>query len=367
MTEKYLLDVIIAGLQGDSTKVELAALTLSRDLKKKDPRMSAKILDILSDYSFFGNTRLRSAKVAPPPIDKDSQLEMATIITPDLLQHEQPILSVSIQAATDRFIDERNHGDLLLKEGLRPSNSLLLTGPPGTGKTMLAKYFASALNKNLVMLDLSASISSLLGKTGANIKRVLDYAKATSSVLLLDEFDAIAKRRDDITDLGEIKRVVNILLMEMENWPISSVLIATSNHPELLDKAVWRRFDHIFPMALPNYDQRLRILKAQFPHIDLAKHNTVLDKVAELLEENSAADICRYANNIKRRMLIKGDSFVHSVVNEVGVFSLNKKSKGMVCVLAKEELGDAISVREIGALVGLSSSGVQHHLAKHKS
>lgn len=367
MTDKYILDLITAGLEGDSSKVEIAALTLSRDLRKQHPELSTKIRTILSEYSFFGNKVVRGGKMGPPPVDPDSQLQMASIIQPDPLLFVRPILEKSINNAVDNFIEERKNAEILLQNGVRPPSSLLLTGLPGTGKTMLAKYLASALNKDLITLDISASISSLLGKTGSNIKKVLNYAKNTSSVLLLDEFDAIAKKRDDISDLGEIKRVVNVLLMEMEEWPISSLLIATSNHPELLDKAVWRRFDHVFNIDLPNLDQRSNIISNQFADLSNTLDKAILNKIAVLLEGNNASDICRFANNVKRRMLVKNDPFIRSIVNEIGTFSLNKKSKGLLCVLAKETLGEEISVRDLAAITGLSSSGVQHHLSKYKN
>jgi SpoVK/Ycf46/Vps4 family AAA+-type ATPase len=368
MNEKYLLDIITAGLNGDTSKVEVAALTFSRDIKKQYPEISIKIRNIISDHSFFGNQAIRAGKIITPPTDPDSNLEMATTILPDLKTYLRPILNEKIETEVDNFLEERKNIDVLLENGIKPSNRILLTGAPGTGKTMLAKYLASALSKNLIIMDISSSISSLLGKTGANIKRVLNYAKNSSSVLLLDEFDAIAKRRDDVTDLGELKRVVNVLLMEMEEWPISSLLIATSNHPELLDKAVWRRFDFNFNIDLPSQEQRIKILKDQFTdqRIDSVQLN-FLNQIAILLEDVNAADICRFSNSVKRRILIKKEKFINSLLFEIGNYSINKKNKGELCILAKEYFGDEISVRELASITGLSSSGVQHHITKSKN
>ncbi len=103
-----------------------------------------------------------------------------------------------------------------------------------------------------MVLDLSAVMSSFLGRTGNNLRVVLDYAKASHGVLLLDEFDAIAKRRDDTVEVGELKRLVTVLLQEIDVWPSDGLLIAATNHQELLDPAVWRRFDAVIRFSLPS-------------------------------------------------------------------------------------------------------------------
>ena len=104
----------------------------------------------------------------------------------------------------------------------------------------------------LLTLDLSSVMSSFLGRTGANVRRVLDYARATPSVLLLDELDAVAKRRDDATEVGELKRLVTVLLQEIDSWPEGALLLAATNHPDLLDPAVWRRFELVVDFPVPD-------------------------------------------------------------------------------------------------------------------
>ena len=104
----------------------------------------------------------------------------------------------------------------------------------------------------MLTLDLATVMSSYLGKTGNNIKAVLNYASSFPCVLLLDEFDAIAKKRDDETDVGELKRLVTVLLQSIDDWPVSSILIAATNHGDLLDPAIWRRFDSIVEFDYPD-------------------------------------------------------------------------------------------------------------------
>ena len=152
---------------------------------------------------------------------------------------------------TGRAVFERQHEEELIKENLQPSHTALLTGPPGVGKTLAARWIALRLSRPLVTLDLTAVMSSFLGRTGNNVRNVLDYAKGIQCVFLLDEFDAIAKRRDDLVEVGELKRLVTVLLQEIDSWPASSLLIAATNHDELLDPAVWRRFEIVVKFPMP--------------------------------------------------------------------------------------------------------------------
>jgi SpoVK/Ycf46/Vps4 family AAA+-type ATPase len=360
--EKYLLDLVTSALEGNATKSEMASLNLSRVLRSGNPDLSEKIRELLSIYSMHGSAAMRHAGSPPPPVDTDSHIEMATIIPPDIHWNKLLVLGPAVRDRIDSFLEERSNVHLLLENNIRPSNSLLLIGPSGTGKTLLAHYLASRLNKNLVILDLSSAISSLLGKTGHNLKKVLQYARQHSSVLLLDEFDAIAKKRDDNTDLGEIKRVVNVLLMELEDWPTSSIVIATSNHPELLDKAIWRRFDHTIEVNLPELAQRQELLTHSLKTFYVEQHAEVdmIPLYAELLAGSSAADICKFSNNVKRKILIKKENPVEASLNELMLFTRDKKIKAKVCKIAKEKL--KLSIRDIAKLTSLSPAGVQHHL-----
>lgn len=362
---KFIIDLVYSGLVGETKRVELAALSLARILKKDDPEIAKGIQEAIGRFALAGTSNLRSMGESPIPIDQDSQLEMASILQPDLENNPFPILPSGIKERVGAFLEERQNIELLLAKNIKPSTSILLLGQPGTGKTMLAKHIASALNKNLVILDLSSSMSSLLGKTGANLKRVIQYAKQNASVLLFDEFDAIAKKRDDSTDLGEIKRVVNILLMELEDWPVSSVFIATSNYPELLDKAIWRRFDHSITIPVPEQSERVAILQnamEDFVDGDSGDVMRILEPIAELFEGKSPADLCRYINNVKRRSVLKSENPVVSLFEELEDVKDDKKIRGKFCVIAKKVLGDSITIRELADITGLSPAGVQHHL-----
>lgn len=186
------------------------------------------------------------------PVDSDSRQSLVSITRPADQLMQRPAWTSAIASSIDQLVREWASSKELRANGLSPIRSVLLAGPPGVGKTMTASWVAGVLRLPLLTLDLSTVMSSFLGKTGNNIRAVLDYAKAFPCVLLLDEFDSIAKRRDDETDVGELKRLVTVLLQAVDGWPDTSLLVAATNHEELLDPAVWRRFDLVLHFELPS-------------------------------------------------------------------------------------------------------------------
>jgi AAA+ superfamily predicted ATPase len=165
------------------------------------------------------------------------------------------VLSKQNRRAIDELVQENHRSDLLRSYNLSPRSRLLLTGAPGNGKTSLAEALANALMVPLVVARYDGLITSFLGETASRLRRLFDYAHTRQCVLFFDEFDTLGKERGDIHETGEIKRVVSSLLLQIDDLPWHVVVVCATNHPELLDRAVWRRFQIRLELTRPTNEQ----------------------------------------------------------------------------------------------------------------
>jgi SpoVK/Ycf46/Vps4 family AAA+-type ATPase len=353
--------LVEAGLAGNRQRLELLSLTAIRTLKGEHPQLAEDLGSLLSKFA-ANSASLRWHTAEPPPTDADGGLALLRVQPAD--NALEPVLEPMVYAVIARFLRERSEAECLLREGFAPPRTLLLKGLPGTGKTMLARWLALQLGLPLVVLDLATSISSFLGKTGANLRRSLDYARATPCVLLLDEFDAIAKRRDDSTEVGELKRIVNVLLKELEEWPLHSVLIAATNHPELLDPAIHRRFDVVLQMPLPGEAEREAILTRGTGRFANTLPKGFLAALARTLASTNGSELDTLAQGVVRRHVVEQAPLAFAFVEAVAerLPGVSKDDIGPLAKTLKETTG--LSVRDIAALVGKGSSTIQYHLSK---
>ena len=168
---------------------------------------------------------------------------------------DELLLGPEIIDACREVVEEHHRADLLRSHGLEPRNRILLTGPPGNGKTSLAEVIASMLGVPLFSLRYDGVIGSFLGETAGRLRKVFEFVRSRPCVLFLDEFDTIGKERGDVHETGEIKRVVSSLLLQVDAIPSFVVLVTATNHPELLDRAVWRRFQVRVELPMPTRRQ----------------------------------------------------------------------------------------------------------------
>lgn len=233
---------------------------------------------------------------------------------------------------------------------------------------MTAHWLARELEIPLVVLDLATSISSYLGKTGANLRRILNYARSAPCVLLLDEFDAIAKRRDDQSDVGELKRIVNVLLKELENWPFHSVVYAATNHQEMIDPAMQRRFDLVVDMPLPGQSERAAILARSLGTFSDKVDPSLFTACAALLEEANGSDIYRAGQAAASRHFLDGTPLGAALLAEIGCLEEGDVEKSKVADVVKAlRFGTDFTVREIAEFIGKSPTSVQYHLTKKEN
>lgn len=309
---KYSIEIgkIIEGsLKHDQTKVINYTNQLISKLETDgETRAVAKFKKLLSaqtemSLSAMGN----NTKSLSIPVDTESRTTLADIIYPDE-NNIEVILSKRNADKLDSFILSYKNADKLNDLGIGVSNTLLLYGPPGCGKTKCAYLIAKQLNLPLVIARLDSLISSYLGTTAKNIRNLFEFAQKIPCVLFLDEFDAIAKARDDNNELGELKRVVNSLLQNVDSMSKDSLLLAATNHQQLLDSAVWRRFDYKLEIELPDKEAISKLIYLFTGHMGTLDEKDVAE-LSTLFYGLSGAEIEELITKSIRNAVIHNHSF----------------------------------------------------------
>ncbi|MDR3585799.1 MAG: AAA family ATPase [Desulfosporosinus sp.] len=353
--------LIRASFDSDRKTIEAVSLAIIKRIKKDYPDAAGEIAKTLS-FSGAGAPMVRSIDMQPLPVDRESRYSLVKLDEP--YEIPDPILDDYTMTQLNDFFKERDMINTFLEEGITPPNSILLDGQPGVGKTYIARWISYRLNIPLITLDLASSISSYLGRSGQNIKNIFDYAKSQNAVLFLDELDAIAKRRDDASDLGELKRLVNVLLKELELCPSSCVIIGATNHPELLDKAIWRRFDRSLTVSMPaEIERKNLILRHLDKYVPRLKQDTLLYLTKHAGSIN-AADICKLCEHIKRQCILNPemqlDLIALSELYKVITYT-SKDEKIQICQMLKRDFNN-LSQRDISQITNIPLTSVTRYL-----
>lgn len=345
-------------MSGRDQDVVLFVQRIARRLRHTHPEASEALTQVLREAP-TRMSPLRSASPAPMPVDTDSRLPLLRIERFDQ-GAAAPILAPKVRDALAQIVDERSHRDQLLRAGLAPSRAALFVGPPGVGKTMAAGWIAQSLGVPLAILDLSSVMSSLLGKTGINLRYAFDYAKQSECVLFLDELDAIAKRRGDDSDVGELKRLVTVLLQQIDDWPSSAGLVlGATNHPDLLDPAVWRRFDTSVPFDVPGIELRAQAIE-RFGDGMLTPVSVAT--LAASTDGASFSDLERQILRLRRNAVIHETSAAQledAVLADVRKLDLPERLR-----IAMALNGSGRSQRQISSITGISRDTLRKHLAR---
>ena len=253
-----LVELLKSGSNGDLLVFRKIAETLIQEEKTKGHRILAERLTKALQPNSFGIRRgLTPNQNSSNGQHKDLIYEIKPERTLDSL-----ILPDKIQDQIKEVVEEQHRAELLHAHNLRARNRVLLAGPPGNGKTTLAEVMAFELMYPLVVVRYETLVGSYLGETSSRLMHLLNYAKTQRCVLFFDEFETLGKERGDNHETGEIKRVVSSLLLQIDDLPDYVVIVAASNHPELLDRAVWRRFQLRIELPGPTRQQLSRYIES---------------------------------------------------------------------------------------------------------
>ncbi|MCW5222243.1 ATP-binding protein [Verminephrobacter aporrectodeae subsp. tuberculatae] len=245
-----LVDLLKTATRGDQLAFRKIAEGLIQEEKQKGHRLLAERMTKALQANTMPFARYPAAKMNAGSTDKELFYEIVPERDLDSL-----VLPEEIKVQVQEFIEEQHRSELLHAHNLRARSKILLAGPPGNGKTTLAEALAFQLMYPLIVIRYETLVGSYLGETSSRLKSVLEYARTQRCVLFFDEFETLGKERGDIHETGEIKRVVSSFLLQLDDMPDYVVVVAASNHPELLDKAVWRRFQLRIELPMPTHEQ----------------------------------------------------------------------------------------------------------------
>lgn len=298
-----IMKIIEAGLQEDPMKVyNYSNLLIDNLIKENDIKSADKFSNVIKSCKTFSLKSNANITLKNLPVDSESRLPLAEA---KYYLRDEVFLSLSegILNNIEEYIDLINKAEILVGKNIRVYRSLLMYGPPGVGKTQAAKYISAKTNMPLVSVRIDGLISSYLGNTSKNIRTLFDFVNKNPCILFLDEFDAIAKMRDDSQEVGELKRVVNTLLQNIDSISNHVPIIAATNHQHLLDSAVWRRFDYKLAFRLPNYIERYNIVKNLLQWIEV--EDKVLEILTYMTNGFSGAEIETFSEMIKTSFLLE--------------------------------------------------------------
>ncbi len=295
------------GLKGDVTRVSAYVQQLAEKMKAEGEDQAASYLKQLLEKTVSTVETSSISSQTRLPVDSESRLALADeeVINPNSIP---VVLDNATSKMVEEFIRFVQKADQLDAHGVGIAPSLITYGPPGSGKTHLARYIAGRLALPLVTARADTLISSFLGSTSKNLRQLFDHVSRGHCILFLDELDAFAKLRDDAQELGELKRVVVSLLQNMDALDRSTVILAATNHEHLLDPAIWRRFTYKIPLALPAAEERRQLLD-----LFLGKFITDLDMdlLTALAAQMSGADIRALAETAIREAVLNNSKKVN--------------------------------------------------------
>ena len=304
-----LLSLVRAGATGDREALRSSVEAVVAEERSKNHHILADRLQRALNAVSVTSSATARQQVAQS--GKDTILEAVPKRRLDEL-----ILPLPVNQQIRQLVEEQHRADLLRAHGMQPRHRVLLSGPPGNGKTSLAEAIAEAMAVQFFTVRYDALVGSYLGETNSRLSRLFDYARTVPCVLLFDEFNSIGKERGDVHETGEIKRVVSFLLMQIDALPSYVVAVAATNHAELLDRAVWRRFQLRLAMPEPSLETLAVFLDRQIQSWPEAA-GIEAKALALELGRISFAEALEFCQSVRRQHILSlGTSALKDILSE---------------------------------------------------
>ncbi|MGL5862365.1 MAG: AAA family ATPase [Phycicoccus sp.] len=303
-----LLALVQSGAGGDDLAFRRAAEALiAEENAKKHGVLASQLADAL--------TRRRTAGSSVSPLSRAAEAVGLFHETEPTTRLTELVLPWAVRQASADVVEEHHRRDLLRSHSVEPRHRILLEGPPGSGKTTLAEAIATEIAVPLLTVRYEALIGSFLGETASRLDALFSAVRIRPCVLFFDEFDAVAKERGDTHETGEIKRVVSSLLLQVDKLPSHVIVVAATNHAELLDRAVWRRMQVRLSLPRASRDGKIEWLRSWSGRtgVKLGKSERT---IADRLRDVSYAELEDFAIDVQRRQILDGFDADPSAVTE---------------------------------------------------
>lgn len=282
--------------------IKVANDIIDDERKKNHGILADELRIIINNGTTFPQKGLSTYSVATGS-GKERDITLYEIIYPNKTLSDI-VVTQENRRQIEQVIREFSNWDVLMSNGVYPIRRVLFYGPPGCGKTVTAEAIASEIGLPLLYVRFDAVVSSYLGETASNIRKVFDFVNGNSYVMLFDEFDAIARSRDDQYEHGEIKRVVNTFLQQIDNFKGRSLVIAATNFEKSLDYAIWRRFDTTVKFDMPENDERVRLFGLKLKQFNGAE--SIIGEFLPNMKDFSHADVEKVASSVMKQCIFEG-------------------------------------------------------------
>jgi len=305
-TNDQLKALVKSHADGDDPQFYSVAIQIAaKAARAGQSKFAQELRDLVDELRKRGSAQQRVASIVPVAQPRGELSSLLTVTYPDV-RFADFVLSAELAERLRHVLLEQRQRDTLARHGLRPARRLLLLGPPGTGKTSTARVIAGELGLPLFAIRLDAIITKYMGETAAKLRLIFDALVETRGVYLFDEVDALAGDRATPNDVGEIRRVLNSFLQFLEEDASESLIIAATNHPQLLDNALFRRFDTVMEFTLPDDDGVRAVIRNRLATFQIG--NLGWARIAAAARGLSHAEIATAAESAAKRTVLAGRS-----------------------------------------------------------